>query len=104
MLIVQLFECQWPPVCFGPRFKWKPLPWTLCFVLSQLQYSMCTLDVSLPFDLQVKFLVCHIPALMLFSEYPNSLGHLIMVMFEYLLPVLLQKNKKKMNSEFQKHH
>lgn len=74
---------------------------TWCLVLSQLQYSMCTVDVSLlPCKLQThsfwitaSFQWPHIPALMLISEYLNSVGHLIMV-FEYFPPVLLYKNDK----------
>ncbi len=52
-LLYSFFECQRAPVCFGPHLNVKhlttaPLPWTWCFTLLQLQYSMCTVDVSLP--------------------------------------------------------
>lgn len=52
LLIVQLFECQRAPVCFGPHLKHlashhSHLPWTWCFVLFQLQYFLSTVDVSL---------------------------------------------------------
>lgn len=49
MLTVQLFECQRAPV--GPNSMWPPSwqpPFPSDFVLFQLQYSVCTLDVALP--------------------------------------------------------
>lgn len=68
-------------------------------MLLQLQYSMCTVDVSLPpFKLQpqllnnCKFSVA--PHSCSHSKLLNSVGHLIVVMFEYLQPVLLYKYNK----------
>lgn len=95
-------------VWFGLRLNVKPLttlPWTRRTVLSHLQYSMCTVDVSPPFgklqpqllnNCKLKFPAA--PTFLLSFEYQSILTaldfYLIMVMFEYLQPVLLYKNKK----------
>lgn len=79
LLIVQLFECQRAPVCFGPHLKHlashhSHLPWTWCFVSAAVLPIYCRcLSLSLACSLPCKQLL--INCKLKFSVARHSCSH-----------------------------